>query len=187
MVFEAARWKLEKGATLGLLEQLIGSRTVGSTFTTQISLGRFNVLGLVLLFLWAFSPLGSQAVLRALDSRLEPVNSTSSVLYFSTDAENQLAADLPIGPQHSWGESLYMGHIRTMFSALFLTSEEKKIDSMDLWGNVKIPNLDIDDDQWHDVPYKPNLDSYSALVGLPVTNITTGNVTFSIESSYLHH
>ncbi|KAF5226881.1 hypothetical protein FAUST_12121, partial [Fusarium austroamericanum] len=40
MVFEAARWKLEKGATLGLLEQLIGSRTVGSTFVTQTCLGK---------------------------------------------------------------------------------------------------------------------------------------------------
>ncbi|KAI1056593.1 hypothetical protein LB507_001444 [Fusarium sp. FIESC RH6] len=186
MVFEAARWKLEKGATLGLLEQLIGSRTVGSTFTTQIGLGRFNLLGLVLLLLWAFSPLGSQAALRALDSKLEPVNSTSNVLYFSTDAENQLASDLPISPQSSLDDSRAMGHIKNMFAALFLTSEERKTDPMDLWGNVKIPNLNIQDDQWHNVPSHSSPDSFSALLGLPVTNVTKGNVTFSLESSYLH-
>lgn len=94
MVFEAARWKLEKGATLGLLEQLIGSRTVGSTFITQISLGKFNILGLVLLSLWAFSPLGSQAVLRTVESKLQPVLSNSSILYFSTDAKARLAEGL---------------------------------------------------------------------------------------------
>ncbi|CAF3652217.1 unnamed protein product [Fusarium graminearum] len=186
MVFEAARWKLEKGATLGLLEQLIGSRTVGSTFITQICLGKFNILGLVLLLLWAFSPLGSQAVLRTLGSKLEPVLSNSSVLYFSTDAKTELATPYPINPVMSNSEVRWKGQLRSMFVSLFFTSEERKTDPMDLWGNVKIPNLDIDDDRWHNVTSEPGPDSYSALLGLPVTNITPGNVTFSLESSYLH-
>jgi len=79
-----------------------------------------------------------------------------------------------------------MGHIKSMFASLFFTSEERKTDPMDLWGNVKIPNLDINDDRWHNVTSEPSPDSYSALLGLPVTNITTDNVTFSLESSYLH-
>jgi hypothetical protein len=57
---------------------------------------------------------------------------------------------------------------------------------MDLWGNVKIPNLDLNDDGWHNVSSDPSPDSYSALVGVPITNVTTGNTSFFLESSYLH-
>ncbi|KAH7191725.1 uncharacterized protein B0J16DRAFT_236977, partial [Fusarium flagelliforme] len=186
MVFEAARWKLEKGATLGLLEQLIGSRTVGSTFITQICLGKFNVLGLVLLLLWAFSPLGSQAVLRTLEAKLQPVFSNSSILYFSTDAQTRLAENFPETPGMSGRDHRDFGHIKTMFAALFFTSVGRKSDPMDLWGNVKIPNLDIKDNKWHNITSEPSPDSYSALLGLPVTNVTTGNLTFLLESSYIH-
>ncbi|KAM0230831.1 hypothetical protein ACHAPO_008887 [Fusarium lateritium] len=186
MVFESARWKLEKGTTLDLLEQLIGSRTVGSTFTTQISLGKVNILGLVLLLIWAFSPLGSQSVLRMLDSRLVQVNTDSGVTYFSTDAESQLASDLPNGQESGEGQAIAFGYMKSMFTSLFLTSAASKSDPMDLWGNLKIPNLGITDDDWHDVPSGPGPDSYSALIGLPIVNVTTGNVTFSIESSYLN-
>ncbi|RFN50620.1 hypothetical protein FIE12Z_5124 [Fusarium flagelliforme] len=186
MVFEAARWKLEKGATLGLLEQLIGSRTVGSTFITQIYLGKFNVLGLVLLSLWAFSPLGSQAVLRTLGSKLQPVFSNSSILYFSTDAQTRLAEGIPRSQGSAAREAQDFGHLKSMFAALFFTSEERKTDPMDIWGNVKIPNVDINDKEWHNVTAEPSPDSYSALLGLPVTNVTTGNVTFLLESSYIH-
>ncbi|KAJ4136586.1 hypothetical protein NW768_004203 [Fusarium equiseti] len=186
MVFEAARWKLEKGATLGLLEQLIGSRTVGSTFITQIGLGKLNILGLVLLSLWAFSPLGSQAVLRTLGSKLEPVLSTSSALYFSTDAQTRLAQPFPISHSMSAWDSRDFGHLSNMFSALFFTSEERKTDPMDIWGNVKIPNLNIDDNGWHNVMSGPSPDSYSVLLGLPITSVTTGNITFLLEPSYLH-
>jgi hypothetical protein len=186
MVFEAARWKLEKGATLGLLEQLIGSRTVGSTLTTQINLGKFNILGFVLLVLWAFSPLGSQSVLRMLGTRLEPMYETSKVFYFDTDAHSQLASDLPWSPESSANAATQSSFIRTMYTSLFLASASSKKSPMDIWGNVRIPNLDINDDDWHYVPSSPAPDSYSAFVGLPITNVTTGNATFFLESSYLH-
>ncbi|KAF5678617.1 hypothetical protein FHETE_1169 [Fusarium heterosporum] len=52
--------------------------------------------------------------------------------------------------------------------------------------NVKIPNLDIYDANWHNISSDLAPDSCSALIGLPITNITPGNVTFSIESSYIH-
>lgn len=186
MVFEAARWKLEKGATIGLLEQLIGSRTVGSTLTTQINLGKFNILGFVLLVLWAFSPLGSQSVLRMLGTQLEPVYEASRVFYFDTDARSQLASDLPWSPESSTNTATQSSYIRTMYTSLFLASASSKRNPMDIWGNVRIPNLDINDDDWHYVPSGLTPDSYSAFVGLPITNVTTGNATFSLESSYLH-
>ena len=59
-----AAWKIEKGVGIATLEQLLGSRTIGSTFLTLVSLRLYNFLGLLLVVLWALSPLGGQATLR---------------------------------------------------------------------------------------------------------------------------
>ncbi|KAI6765578.1 hypothetical protein HG530_006648 [Fusarium avenaceum] len=186
MVFEAARWKLEKGARLDLLEQLIGSRTVGATLTTQFNLGKFNILGLLLLILWAFSPLGSQSVLRMLRTQLETMDQASRALYFSTNAQSRFAEPLASSSTSGASQDHISRYINTMYTALLLTSVSGKASPMDLWGNVKIPNLEINDDSWHNVSSSPGPDSYSALIGLPVNNITQGNATFSAESSYVH-
>lgn len=59
MVYEIARWKLEKGGRVGTLEHLIGSQTVGATILTQAKIGALNPLGISLLLVWSFSPLGA--------------------------------------------------------------------------------------------------------------------------------
>ncbi|KAJ3541523.1 hypothetical protein NM208_g4577 [Fusarium decemcellulare] len=191
MVYEAARWKLEKGATLGLLEQLIGSRTVGSTFLTQIYLRKFNLLSLILLLIWAFSPLGSQSVLRMLRTRFEPVNESSQVLYYPTDARSLFSSVVVNDPVSSASWASISVYIQGVYTALFLSSLSAKTNAMDLWGNVKIPRLEIDSrnmasgDNWHSISSITEPDFYSALVGLPVTNVTKGNATFFLESSYV--
>ena len=189
MVFQAARWNLEKGATLNLLEQLIGSRTVGSTLVTQISLGRFNFLGVALLILWSLSPLGSQSALRMLRTRLEPIHANSSVLYYTTDAPSVFrSAELRNSRSDIDSYRSTQAYIQTMYSALLLAPPSAKSNAMDLWGNVKIPKLEVDGDDkgWKNVSsWNSEPDSYSSLVGLPVTNVTQGNTTFSLESSYI--
>lgn len=56
-----ATWKLQKGTTIGALEQLMGSRTVASAFATQVQLRSANLIGIVLLLVWPPSPLGGQS------------------------------------------------------------------------------------------------------------------------------
>ncbi|KAL2074332.1 hypothetical protein VTL71DRAFT_8110 [Oculimacula yallundae] len=90
MVYELARWRLERGATMGLLEQLIGSRTVGGVIITHFNLRIFNMLDASLLFVWAFSPLGSQSVLRILESGFKEQITNSSVVYYDTNARRSL-------------------------------------------------------------------------------------------------
>ncbi|KAF5488213.1 hypothetical protein CGCF413_v012014 [Colletotrichum fructicola] len=68
LTYEAARWKLERGTTLGALEQLIGSRTVGATLLNLLQLRSFNILSAALVAIWAFSPLGYRV--GCLDSNL---------------------------------------------------------------------------------------------------------------------
>ncbi|KAL2680622.1 hypothetical protein Neosp_008224 [[Neocosmospora] mangrovei] len=90
-VYEVARWKLEQGVTLGTLEQLLGSQTVGSTVLTHAKLCIMNPLGVGLLFIWIFSPLGGQSLLRILGSNLESVVQNSTVVHFDPDAVSILA------------------------------------------------------------------------------------------------
>jgi hypothetical protein len=62
-----AHWKLERGTRLGILEQLLGSQTVAGTLRTSFSLRSFGFCTATLTLLWVFNPLGSQAVLRAVN------------------------------------------------------------------------------------------------------------------------
>ena len=48
-----AAWRLERGVSLGVLEQLMGSKTVFGTLSTQVILRTFNVAGVVLVLLWS--------------------------------------------------------------------------------------------------------------------------------------
>jgi hypothetical protein len=127
-----ATWKLEQGSSLGLLEQLLGSRTVISTISTQLHLRTFNFIGLGLIVLWLLSPIGSQAILHVLDSPLSPVPSSANVTYINS--RQQLYA-APAGPfRNTWYSGFTM-----LFGASLLAPSAVKISTMDLWGNVKIP------------------------------------------------
>ncbi len=54
-----AAWRLACGVTLGNLEQIMGSITVGGTIATHALLRPFNGLAIGLTILWASSPLGN--------------------------------------------------------------------------------------------------------------------------------
>ncbi|KAH6976032.1 hypothetical protein BKA56DRAFT_74502 [Ilyonectria sp. MPI-CAGE-AT-0026] len=176
LMYQIARWKLERGVSLGTLEQLMGSRTLGSTVLTQFELRAFNALSLTLLVAWIFSPLGGQSLLRLLELRSHPVD--SSITYYDVEFPTNLAEE---NTNNSVGDSTYV--------TALLTPDLIRKDTMDVWGNVKIPFLESygvpNDSKWQNITRGQNLE-YSALVGIPIANISTGNSTFAIESSYVH-
>ena len=83
-----ASWKLERGASLGLLERLMGSRAVGGAIATQFRLYSLSLVAIVLVFLWLLSPLGSQAVLRILSRSTESRSSSGNVTYINTTTKH---------------------------------------------------------------------------------------------------
>ena len=185
-MLQAARWKLEEGGTLGALEQLLGSRTVGGAILTQFQLRAFNLLGLALLLLWVFSPLGSQAVLRMVESRLATHTESATPVYFDTNARTIFAGMETRTPNSFTSSNNVLDLVATMYSALLLTPLAIKDDTTDLWGNVKVPLFSSHGSEstteWQDVPSGSD---YSALVGLPILGLATGNTTFNMESSYV--
>ncbi|KAJ9629173.1 hypothetical protein H2204_008962 [Knufia peltigerae] len=177
-----ATWRLEKGIRLGLLEQIMQSRTVFSAFTTQLSLRNVNVMSLVLLVCWTCSPLGSQASLRLFSTGIDLKTSSGLVDYPDT-ITNQVFDGV------SSVDSLLTALKPTYISSI-LASNAMKSGTMDLWGNVRIPWLDgtlpQTQDGWTDLS---NIDipegMYSSLVGLPVASLANRNSTFGVETTYM--
>ncbi|KIW12110.1 hypothetical protein PV08_09384 [Exophiala spinifera] len=177
-----ATWRLERGIRLGLLEQIMQSRTVFSALTAQLSLRNINAMSLVLLVCWTCSPLGSQASLRLFSTGIELSTSSGLVSYPDT-ITNQVFDGVS-------GVDSLMTALKPTYISSMLASNATKSGTMDLWGNVKIPWLDEtlpqDQDGWTDLS---NTDipegMYSSLVGLPVSSLANRNSSFSIETTYM--
>lgn len=178
-----ASWKLERGTTLGLLESLMGSRTVGGTFVTSLRLWPLTFLGLGLIALWSLSPLGSQAILRMVSTTNTVMPASPNLAYIST-RQPSYSGDLRF--QNTW-----FSGFASLFGASLLAPVAVKTSAMDLWGNVKIPLFsslsDVPEDQngWRAVPQNNASLTYSSLFGIPISSLPAGNATFNIESSYL--
>jgi hypothetical protein len=181
--YKAASWKLERGSSIGLLEQLIGSRTVSGSLITQLRLWPFGFVGLGLLLLWSLSPLGSQASLWILSTGSKPITSTTNITHFNTRQSSYSGSD-------QFEDSWFIG-FATLFSASLLSPAAVKTGPADLWGNVKIPyfsslaNISEDSDGWREIPSTNFAPAYSSLFGIPLSDLPTGNTTFNIESTYL--
>ncbi|KAF6786833.1 hypothetical protein CSOJ01_15334 [Colletotrichum sojae] len=185
LVSEAARWALERGATVGLLEQLIGSRTVGSTVLTLIHFRLLSVMSLSLLIAWAMSPLGTQALLRMKSTRLEPRVEPTNVTYFDNSARNTVLDRLYVGGSGSYSNDAWWRGLAAMYTTLVSTPDTIKSDTMDLWGNVKIPFLGHAESDWKDIHRDAPDFEYSSLTGIPISNLKEGNTSFTTESSHL--
>lgn len=178
-----ATWHLGKGVKIGFLEQIMQSRTFFAALTTQISLGVINITAIILLCTWAFSPLGSQACLRLISTRIEFVQSSSLVSHVDT-VTNQVFDSVS-------GVSSLLTSLKPTYVSTILSPPTTQNSSMDLWGNVKIPwlrdDLAKDDDGWTDVTeYDLDEGSYSSLVGIPIANLANLNSSFVIETTYMN-
>jgi hypothetical protein len=198
LVSKIAAWKLERGAKLGILEQLMGSRTVFSTLHTQVILRSTNRLGLCLALLWALSPMGGQSALRIVDTTHKDFKAFPEVEYFDTNNTGSGWAAATVNVNET---DLSFGQWDTLYTASLLASAESKFSNLDLWGNVKVPFMssyrDVMNDTWTDVPprYSPqdngvdfnngSVMAFSSLIGLPITGLQEGNSSFLLESNYL--
>jgi hypothetical protein len=157
----------------------MGSLALGSTIITQMLLRRLNILALLLLATWALSPIGSQSSLQILTVGIHPTLSKFTVPYFNCDAQPGFAeADFWNGPS-----------LNALFSSSLMAPASIRNSSMDLWRNVKIPDISrltvsANSSGWTNVP-TANV-TYSSVLGIPLSNIPKqGNTTFLIESSYI--
>ncbi|KAF6795448.1 hypothetical protein CSOJ01_13419 [Colletotrichum sojae] len=187
LMSESARWNLEQGNSIDLLEQLMGSRTVGSTLVTLFTLQTLNLLAAGLLCLWAFSPLGAQAILRMLGSTLSADTKPTIITYFDTRAPPAGLIVLLHGVEgFAYRIKPTLATMATLYTSLVSTPKANKVGTMNLWGNVRIRFLVAGaKNLWRDVSSSSS-DDYSSLTGVPIHYLGNGNATFSLESSHAY-
>lgn len=143
MVSQIARWRLETGVELGILEQLNGSKTVFGTLATHVSLRSFNALGVALTLFWAVSPLGSQSALRLMGTGNRNSFCTFGSTYFDTVGEPLFASWLPNSTDATNQHQSDLAQLNSMYTASVLSPDSVRAGSSDPWGNAKIPRLPL--------------------------------------------
>jgi hypothetical protein len=181
-----AQWLAERGAKLGLLEQLVGSQNISSTVERMVMLKRYGFLSTIIVLLWCFSPLGGQSSLRTLSSRPSVIQSRRGVDYFNVD-------NIDGSTFYSSGTEVG-GALNAVFQAALIASQDVQRSPVDPWGNVKVPMVDalspwsLDDPSNPWVPVDANTSHayYASLTGVMLSGVPDkGNSHFNIETSYM--
>jgi hypothetical protein len=179
-----ASWKLERSITIGRLEYLLGSRSLGAAFISLIKLRIINTLVPVILIVWCLSPLGGQASLRAVSSDVAYTNSSADFYYL--DNNNNTT---PINVYASAADS-YNPVIDSLFVTALASSNASKNGSQDMYGNIHIPMLEsiISEpitDAWFDLRDQ-NTPVHTALLGMPFSGVSNAaNSSFTVHTSYV--
>jgi hypothetical protein len=184
--YSILQWRLEKGDQIGMLDSLAASTSLTSTFMSQFQLRIISATGLILLAIWAVSPLGGQASIRqmTLGTRLETQNATFHYMSYNGELG---------GFQNSNRDSQY-GIASSVFGSALLASDASKSSSLDPWGNIKIPRIEYfedhfsaDEEGWFDTRHT-NTSTYASLVGVPFTGaeaISSIDYRFSMHVPYM--
>ncbi|KAL8781235.1 MAG: hypothetical protein Q9213_006088 [Squamulea squamosa] len=130
-----ARLGLERGSSLGVLEQLVGSQTVFGTIWVQVVLRNFNALGVFLILLWLISPLGGQASLRLISQDREvDVGSTTLAC---VDPTNTTSSSF-----QGFAQIMEAASINALYTGCMVAPLPIKISAQDTWGNIKVPRFE---------------------------------------------
>ncbi|KAJ5735881.1 uncharacterized protein N7483_001006 [Penicillium malachiteum] len=177
-----AAWRVQtsQGATIGFIQQCLGSQTISSAFLVQIRLRALNVFAVCTLILWCLSPLGSQASLRVIS--IVPNYPSTSINLTTANTFTEYQYGLIDGAE------MAMTTITNPVIASIMSTTLLRSRNQDLWGNIRFPvikNLSNSSSDWMDMPANSEL-TYASLVGSPVADLSTsGNTSFTLPGSYL--
>ncbi|KAJ5558205.1 hypothetical protein N7535_008420 [Penicillium sp. DV-2018c] len=177
-----ASWRIQtpQGATIGLIEQCLGSQTITGAFLTQIRLRAVNLVAILTVLLWCLSPLGSQASLRVISI---VANHPGTVVNL-TSVDTFTLYQYGFGQGVSEAKTLVVNPMIASISAASLLATRNQ----DLWGNVRFPiieHLKRSNTEWMDVPPSDNL-TYASLVGAPVIGLPdSGSTSFTLPGAYM--
>ncbi|KKA24995.1 hypothetical protein T310_0976 [Rasamsonia emersonii CBS 393.64] len=175
-----ATWRIQRGATVKFVEQLMGSYSISGAVFTQLFLHAFDLVGLAIVLIWVLSPLGSQASLRVISPDTVYLTNNTALTAIDTFSRYPDAGVDSI----DWS---YIP-LRAIFSAGLMSVKLLQTRNQDIWGNIRIPYLGHDavmSDDWTVFANTSNV-TYSSLVGVPIFTIPQeGNTTFTMSTSYL--
>lgn len=193
----------------------MGSLTIGGTIVTAFTLAKvlFRPSTLLLITLWSFSPLGSQAIFRAVFLKHAEATGTMEIQLYTPDRLTQIAVSEFQGTDRNSPEifALFQGALHTINSGTqycngscdgFQQLAERLggaapaglATAADSWGNPRIPSLrgtpgydKSKPDEWVKTPYAEYVQNYSSLLGVRIQGINSafqGKASFTIPASY---
>ena len=180
-----------------MLEQLVGSQSLGATVERFVLLGRFDILGAIVVLLWFLSPLGSQMSLRLLGLTSVNIISQTPIQYYNTVTPAG-SMDINSGPQ--WDNPFDAGStlqydrpsLIAFVGANMLASTNVNKSPVDQWNNIKVPRLDAmaysadaSNNPWVPVANGSSM-TWASLGGLMIQSLNvSGNSTFIIQTAYI--
>lgn len=182
-----ATYLLERGVSLGVLEQLSRSSTLGNTILNYFLIRTYNLVGVGLLILWALSPLGGQSTLHIISTTREPFVSSANVSYLNA-LNTQLNSPFSIGADFA----SILPQLNSIYSSSLMAPESVKRSPRDQWQNIKIPStsrskpkISPNSTGWIDIKSYDDV-RYTSLTGIPFVSPgdKVANTSFRMESSY---
>jgi hypothetical protein len=179
------RWRLERGERIGVLDTLAASTSLTSTVVSQFQLRAISTFGIVLISVWALSPIGGQASIRQMTIGINNTTQLSDFDYFVHNG--YFYGFLGTSRDSIWEL------VNTQFVSAIISSKASKSSWVDIWGNVRVPRIEHyeaktapDSEGWFDtVGGSP--DSYTSAIGIPMSGMnSTGFVDYrtSIQTPY---
>ncbi|KAB8253105.1 hypothetical protein BDV35DRAFT_402094 [Aspergillus flavus] len=172
---QLATWKLERGVSVGVLEQLFGSSTFFNTVITQVSVRSIKPLAFILIILWCISPLGSQSILRMLHTKPTTISRPIDITYGN---DTELST-------HTFIPSTTFTKAEAMYQESLLSPDVVKHSPLDIFGRLKIPLVNLrDSSDWIELDTE-NTD-YSSLTGIVIGGVkdANGETEFTMEAPY---
>ena len=114
------------------LEELMGSQSLASAIKQPFYFQHLDIVCIGLLCLWALSPIASQALLRISYLDIDGTAITDQIQYVNTTAR-------PVGLKGP----AYIATVDALFLSALLAPRKIQDSSTDIWGNVKIPLVQL--------------------------------------------
>ena len=134
-----ANWKLERGATVGHIQHLLGSRSLVSAVVTPVRLGTATFLVPLLIMVWAMNPLGGQLSLRVVSKETNVTTVETPFLYVNP---TQSWDNRAVGVDEGVSTASLDRVIENVFTTSLLSPNSSKNGTQDLFGNIQIPLLE---------------------------------------------
>jgi hypothetical protein len=180
------RWRLEHGERIGVLDTLAASTSLTSTVVSQFQLRTISVFGVVLVVIWALSPIGGQASLRQMT--IGTSNTTHNATF-----EYLVHNGYTTGFLGSTNRSFWQ-IVNSIFLSAVIGSAASRSAPVDGWGNVKIPRIEYyesqatpDGDGWYNTTGASS-ETYTSMVGIPMSGTDSDdfvNYQTRIHTPYL--
>lgn len=181
-----ASWKLEHGVSIGLLEYMLGARSLGSAILAPGKFKMMNAWLPLIIAVWCLSPLGGQAALRIVSAPLASNITHTEIRYLDT-----LQSE-PILQSGGDDANFWVTAVSTAFIEALASPVTSKNGSQDVYNNINLPMLEAltgtpNATGWFDLAEGGYHVLNAAILGIPFSDAPLGaNSSFSIESSYFN-